>query len=259
MRGSPCLSGGEIRWRQARDSQTVTHPSRQRGAFLMARALMVVGILTAMLVIPVYLKKEREQREQDVRQREVAASQGPGVAAAGAASAGASTPEGSAIAPRSIGHGLTLAVVGNRAAPADGVVRLACAGEPAPTDQPLYGACHPGAGDTSCRAVLPVLCIRPGGAPAPAAATVPPGEWTGGTLGATQPVMGAVLESAAMADARCEHELGAGWRMAGLHDAAAGQSGAAGLQGQLGAGLTGYTRYWVQSRDQKANCWDSGS
>ena len=44
--------------------------SRQTGAFLMARALLIIGILTAMLVIPVYLKKEREDREAAVRKTE---------------------------------------------------------------------------------------------------------------------------------------------------------------------------------------------
>jgi hypothetical protein len=52
--------------------------SRQRGAFLMARALLIVGILTAMLVIPVYLKKEREEREAAVHKAEMAHSQGVG-------------------------------------------------------------------------------------------------------------------------------------------------------------------------------------
>ena len=55
--------------------------SRQRGAFLMARALLIVGILTAMLVIPVYLKKEREEREAAVHKAEMAHSQGSGAAA----------------------------------------------------------------------------------------------------------------------------------------------------------------------------------
>ena len=81
--------------------------------------------------------------------------------------------------------------------------------------------------------------------------------WTGGTLGATQPVMGAVLESAALASARCEKELGTGWRMAAFHDGPGGQ-GSWGLQGLRGAGLTGPTRYWVHIGDQKGNCWDSG-
>ena len=38
----------------------------QFGAFMMARALLVVGILVLMLVVPVYLKKERENRESEV-------------------------------------------------------------------------------------------------------------------------------------------------------------------------------------------------
>ncbi|MBK7119837.1 MAG: hypothetical protein IPH64_13075 [Comamonadaceae bacterium] len=51
----------------------------QRGAFLMARALLIVGILTAMLVVPVYLKKEREKREAAVHEGGNGASQGSGL------------------------------------------------------------------------------------------------------------------------------------------------------------------------------------
>ena len=51
--------------------------NRQRGAFMMARALLVVGILVAMLVIPVYLKKERENREAEVHRKELEMSRGP--------------------------------------------------------------------------------------------------------------------------------------------------------------------------------------
>ncbi len=222
----------------------------QRGAFMMARALLVVGILVAMLVIPVYLKKEREDREAEVHRKELEMSRGPATASLPASAASVEQPD----APRPIGHGLSFALM------ADGpiapeLVRLGCRGEPAPQDRPHQGACNPMQGDTSCRTVLPVLCVRPSDAPTPAGFDAARGVWAGGALGATQPVMGAVIESEAMGSARCEKELGVGWRMAAL--SVGGGSGWV-LQGQRGPGLTAHTRYWVHVADQKANCWDSG-
>ncbi|MBK7119838.1 MAG: hypothetical protein IPH64_13080 [Comamonadaceae bacterium] len=99
--------------------------------------------------------------------------------------------------------------------------------------EPHRGSCNPYRGDTSCRTVLPVLCVRATAAPLPGGldAGAYPG-WTGGTLGATQPVMGPFW-SRALASARCEKELGAGWRMAAFHDGPGGQ-GSWGLQGLRG-------------------------
>ena len=222
----------------------------QRGAFLMARALLVVGILVAMLVIPVYLKKEREDREAEVRRKEVEASRGPVAEPLPASAASAGQPD----APRPIGHGLSFAVMADGPVVPD-LVRLGCQGDPAPQDRPRQGACDPMQGDTSCRTVLPVLCVRPSDVPAPAGFDGARGVWAGGALGATQPVMGAVIESEAMGSARCEKELGAGWRMAAV---SVGSPSGWALQGQRGPGLAGHTRYWVHATDQKANCWDSG-
>ncbi len=223
---------------------------RQRGAFMMARALMVVGILVTMLVIPVYLKKERDDREAEVHRKETEMSRGPANMAAPGTPAAESRPD----TPRPIGHGLSFAVMAD-APVAPELVRLGCQGEPPPQDRPRRGACDPIQGDTSCRTVLPVLCVRAGDVPAPAGFDVGRGVWAGGALGATQPVMGAVIESEAIGSARCEKELGAGWRMAGL---SAGSSSGWAIQGQRGPGLTAHTRYWVHVADQKANCWDSG-
>ena len=99
----------------------MTMKFRQGGAFLMARALMIVGILMAMLVIPVYLKKEREEREAAVHKAELAHSQGsgavPGVAVTAVTASGARSDGASAARP--IGYGLTFVVISDDKAPPD--------------------------------------------------------------------------------------------------------------------------------------------
>ena len=220
--------------------------TRQRGFFLMARALLVVLILLAMLVIPVWIKRDREQQELERARLERERSGVPARPASGASAPVAG--------PRPIGHGLSFAPVsGGAEARQQDWVAFGCRGEPVPADRPLQDGCNPREGDTSCRMALPVLCIRPGQLPPPA---VPGGGtpvgWVGGELGGTQPVMGAVLESQAVAHARCEAELGAGWRMAALRDVPGGTV----IAGARGPGLSAaQTRYWVEAYDVRGNCW----
>ncbi len=137
---------------------------------------------------------------------------------------------------RGIGFGLTFARLDAGQAGSE-TIALGCHAEPKPLDRPHADSCNPYQGDTSCRTVLPVLCFRPGGS---------------GELMATEPVMGAILQSQAVASARCEAEFGAGWRMAEFHDGGGGP-----LQGRRGAGFGAQTRYWVHVNDQPGNCWDS--
>ena len=165
------------------------------------------------------------------------------------------TPVAPAAPPTMERHGLTFAQPREEALPAD-VAHLSCHGEPRALDQPHQGSCNPYKGDMSCRTVLPVLCVRESGAPVPQG--VESGfykGWVRGALGASAPVMGAILTSRAVASARCEAELGPGWRMAEFHDGGGGW----GLQGQRGMGLgqPGLSRYWVAINDQRGNCWDS--
>ena len=138
--------------------------------------------------------------------------------------------------PRGIGFGLTFARLDAGPGGAE-TIALGCHAEPKPLDRPHADSCNPYQGDTSCRTVLPLLCFRPGGS---------------GELMATEPVMGAILQSQAVASARCEAEFGAGWRMAEFHDGGGWQ-----LQGRRGAGFGAQTRYWVHISDQPGNCWDS--
>lgn len=129
-----------------------------------------------------------------------------------------------------------------------GSAHLACKGEPMAGERARDGGCNPYQGDTSCRTVLPVACYRPSGAPPSASAS----RGASGDLGATTPVMGALLKSESSASARCEAELGAGWRMAELHDGEGWN-----LRGRSGDGLRPDTRYWVHVNDQPGNCWNS--
>lgn len=219
----------------------------QSGAFLMARWVLLLLILTAMLVVPIWLKKgddnkqkARAKAETDVN---VDSKVMPGTAA--------SSQENSA---RPIGFGLTFAAA-NTLEPLQNVSYMSCHGQPPPVGKPHKDSCNPYDGDTSCRTVLPVMCINTGAvAKLDAANGDPPQGWTAATLGATAPVMGALLESRPVADARCEKELGAGWRMADFH-----AGGGWNVSGRPGAGLSagGITRYWVAINDSAANCWDS--
>ncbi len=77
--------------------------------------------------------------------------------------------------------------------------------------------------------------------------------WSSGVLGATAPVAGFVLSSEAAANARCAAELGSGWRMADITDAASGKA----LVGKRGQGLVNSDiRHWVHAKNQKAHCWN---
>jgi hypothetical protein len=106
-------------------------------------------------------------------------------------------------------------------------------GEPVSPDQRIKEACTAGKGGTSCRTVLPVVCLRPGDVPEPSglSKSVGPGR-VGGRSSATQPVMGAVFESEGLVTARSIMEMALGWRMAEFHEA-----GSAGVQVACGTGM----------------------
>ena len=192
---------------------------------LIGIALLLVLCLLAWHVYSLSLDRKRAgvAARAALRQATVAAASAP-------PNASAATPVGE----RGIGFGLTFARVDGDAA--SGTAQLNCNGEPRELARPHLGMCNPHSGDTSCRTVLPVACFQPGS----------------GSVGATQPTMGALLKSADAGTLRCAAELGAGWRMAELHDG----PGSA-ITGAPGAGLAGSTRYWVHINDQAGNCWDS--
>lgn len=210
-----------------------------------------------------YVKRKANQMVEARGTPQVLQQPARPVGATPAAPGSAIKPDADPNAPKPIGYGLTYALVPDRNPDA---ATLSCTGEPSQLDRPYNGSCNPHQGDTSCRTVLPVLCFRPGAAPAPSGNSAPVpaapgsapvptgyGAWTGGTLGGAPAIMGAILDSEAAAHAYCERELGPGWRMAEYQDG--GRGGL--VQGQRSLGLSQNQRHWVLSRNQPANCWNS--
>lgn len=223
-----------------------------------SRLVLILALCLVLAAVALGLVKRKANQMAAAKQSPASlVGQGPRAAAQGAGVGKAA--EADPNAPRPIGYGLTYALIPERN---PDMASLGCSGEPAQLDRPHNGACNPHQGDTSCRTVLPVLCFRPGNAPAPQQVHGPAGSssapqasaWTGGSLGAAPALMGAILESEAYANAYCEKELGAGWRMAEYHDGG-GRGGM--VQGQRSLGLSQNTRHWVLSRNQPANCWNS--
>ncbi len=224
----------------------------QTDAAMVARPLLLAGIVLAMLFIPTRIIRDGAEQEVAARRRDEAQS-----APIQRASSIGLAPGGSAgLPPGSTGFGLTFGVMAQEAGASGDVVHMSCHAEPRPVDQPHQSSCNAYRGDTSCRAALPVLCFLPGGVQAPTGVRNVVGQsWTGGTLAATEPVRGAALESLAAGSARCAAELGTGWRMAELQEG----GGVLGYQGQRGTGIRPQSRYWVNSGGQQGNCWDGAS
>jgi len=213
----------------------------------MKRVWWLLGILLVCLLILLWRKKGLDDRATLAAKAELQQTFAP-------APPPDVVPSPQADTPRPIGFGLTFALAAfDNQLPPD-TVGLSCHGEPRQLDRPHQGSCNPYQGDTTCRTVLPVLCVKTTGAAKPDSVRDSFYQgWVNGTLAATSPVMGAVLEAVNVATSRCVAELGSGWRMAEFHD---GQGGW-GLQGQRGTGLDPNTRYWVHVNDQRGNCWDS--
>lgn len=218
----------------------------------MPRAIVLVLTLVGILVIPLMLKK-------------CAAPTAPQVAVA--PSGAPLTPAASAPEPvgnKPIGYGLTFGLAPLEDNGPKDVANMVCDAGESTLDRAYKGACNPNVGDTSCRIVLPVLCIKKGDLPRPSGLSG--GGWTRGELAATQAVMGATLDSEMKAHVMCERELGPGWRMATFADGGnylddqhydhEDRGDVWALQGKLGPGIGGHGRYWVHSQGQTANCWD---
>ena len=223
--------------------QRTTAERLQRGALSINQIIVLMVILVAMLVVPVWIKRSQDNQEKEAQKAR--AEQAAKKARLAQASDPAETN------PRPVGYGLTFAPAPAADVLPNNVAHVGCFANPGPLERPLEGSCNMVRGDTSCRVVLPVLCYKPDADPAPLDLTPQlRSKWLGGSLAATQPVMGAVLESEAFADARCEKEIGAGWAMA---------SNARGfaILSAKGTGLLLPSRYWVNSKAHSANCWNS--
>jgi hypothetical protein len=132
-------------------------------------------------------------------------------------------------------------------------------------------SCNPYVGDTDCKQVRPILCIRQDGSASNGFDASPGGPpyyydafyngWAKGNIGLTHGILGTSLTSLVVADAACAAELGAGWRMAEHHDGNGGWQWTA--YGNLndvytvnGAGHHLTDRFWVYINGQPAgNCW----
>lgn len=218
----------------------------------MPRAIVLVLTLVGILVIPIVLKKCSTPKPPVVA---VAPSGAPLVPTA-------STPQPAGNKP--IGYGLTFGLGPLEDNDPKDVANMVCDAGDSSLDRAYRGGCNPNVGDTSCRIVLPVLCIKKGDLPRPGGLSG--GGWSRGELAATQAVMGATLDSEMKASAMCQRELGQGWRMATFADGGnhlddqhydhASRGDVWALQGKLGPGIGGNSRYWVHSQGQTANCWD---
>ena len=216
----------------------------------MQRAVVLVGVLVGILVIPLMFSK--------------CSSPKPPPAIKVAPSGAPLTPPPEPPSNKPIGYGLTFGLQPLEEKDPKDVANMVCDAGDSKLNRAYKGACNPNVGDTSCRILLPVLCIRKADLPRPGGLSG--SGWSRGELGATQAVMGATLQSELQASVMCERELGSGWRMASFADGgnhpddehydhqARGDVWA--LQGKMGPGIGGFGRYWVHSTGKPANCWD---
>jgi hypothetical protein len=192
--------------------------------------LIVFGAVgVALVAVPLaVLKQERRTRPQaaDAAERAVDIQ-----------ARAASAPPAAPADPNRMG--LTY---GWRGVQGDGRFNAACNGQPPSELAGRHaGECDRRTGDTSCRAALPLLCLR----------EAPPGALE---LASTGAVPGFALASLDDADARCAAELGAGWRMARYRD---GQGlGVLGRAAENQA-LATHQRAWVADESAQGNCWNA--
>ena len=233
---------------------------KQRG-YLSPRSIAILVILIVVLIVPLGWLRDGAKSKAAERASEVSASQLT-------ATASVTTPTANAIAPANTevndpnAFGLSWGLMANDKLPTT-TAWMSCHGEPKEgITQAHEGSCNPYKGDASCRLALPVLCINVDNSTADTITLAEtekgniPDGWAAGRVGSTAPVAGFVIGSLAGANARCEKELGTGWRMASYQDGAGGRVGW-GFTAQRGAQLDPRYRHWVYVNDQPGNCWNN--
>jgi hypothetical protein len=231
--------------------------STQRG-FLSPRSIFIVVVLLAMLIIPLWWLSDSATRasKQEATEKALATSTVSAV-----------------VTPVEVNNpdafGMTWGAMPGDKLPAS-AIWMGCHGQPREgISQPHADSCNPYKGDASCRLALPILCIQKDGssfdssfpgitqtAPTLTDNGIVTDGWGAGSVGSTEPVAGFVIGSLALANARCEKELGSGWRMAEFHDGLGGQGGW-GFVAKRGARLDTRLRHWVHINDQPGNCWNN--
>ncbi|UXI70218.1 hypothetical protein [Tahibacter amnicola] len=114
------------------------------------------------------------------------------------------------------------------------------------------GVCNPYVGDTQCRTLLPILCVRIDGSPNPGVAADFYHGWREGHITTTMPLAGTALTSQAVADQICAATFGTGWVMAEHHH----PTGGGGWSWYAFGNIRQDTRFWTRIQNQPGNCWD---
>jgi hypothetical protein len=231
--------------------------SSQHG-FFSPRSIFIIAVLLAMLIIPLWWLGGKSERaaKQDATEKALNTS-----------------TVTAAITPTEVNNpdafGMTWGVMPSDKLPAD-AAWMSCHGQPREgISQPHADSCNPYKGDASCRLALPILCIQKDAStfetsfpsttnttPTLTANDIVTDGWGSGSVASTEPVAGFVIGSLALANARCEKELGSGWRMAEFHDGLGGQGGW-GFVAKRGSRLDTRQRHWVHINDQPGNCWNN--
>jgi hypothetical protein len=239
----------------------------QRG-FLSPRSLFITVILLAMLVIPLVWLGGKSDRA--AKQEAIEKAQAAGTVTAVVSPTEVHNPDA---------FGMSWGAMAGDKLPAS-AVWMSCHGQPREgITQPHADSCNPYKGDASCRLALPILCIQKDGSTlessfAPSTSTsaeplkdersrgaislndIATDGWAAGNVASTEAVAGFVIGSLALANARCQKELGPDWRMASFHDGIGGQGGW-GFVAKRGTRLDTRLRHWVYINDQPGNCWNN--
>lgn len=223
--------------------------TKQRG-FLTPKSISIIVVMLAMFAVLMWWVKGTSSNTAERLEREKAAAK---VVASENAISSTGPAVASMVEPKTVAangsnpaaFGMTWGQAADSTLPGD-AVQMSCHGQPRDTiTQPHSGSCNPYKGDTACNLALPVLCIKQAFSGTNDSAQPSP-------VASTAPVAGFVIGSIDGANARCERELGTGWRMAEHHD-----GGGFSLVAKRGSPLDTSVRHWVHINNQPGNCWDS--